>query len=174
MDAFGYKLEEDGNVWFSWLLVNTDGKTLWFTGILGEVQGQAIKLGDDFVEENFESKAIPMLQGLGYVFDFNEKCQELLIRFPLLNILDLHDFRFNRVEPLINDTLQRSGNGFCDYGYCDEEYLNLIAWVYSPEKAIQTFSTYLTKILKKNELSFSICTSQNGVPQNKLYTHYVE
>lgn len=169
MDAFGYKLDEQGNTLFSWVLLNAEGQTLWLRGPLGEVQEQFQILEDDYAEDNFEAKIIPMLKSLGYAFDFNDKCQELLVRFPLVNITDLYDFRFNRVEPFMNSVLQRSGNGFCDYGYCDEEYLNMVAWIYSIEKGIQTFSAYLPRILDKNELSFSVWISEGGVPQKKLY-----
>ncbi len=173
MDAFGYKLEEDGNTWFSWVFINEEGKTLWLTGILGEVQGQFLELGEEYSADSFESKTIPMLEGLDYIFDFNDRCQELLIRFPLANINDLANFRFKKVEPLIHSAFQKSGNGFCDYGYCDEGYLNMVPWVYSVEAAIKTLSTYLPKVVHATELNYSVWTSDNGVPQKKLWSYHL-
>lgn len=168
MSALGYKKDENGNTWFSWVFVNDNGQTLWLNGILGEVQAQFLQLGEEFKPDNFESKTIPMLEGLNYVFDFNDKCKELLLRFPLAIINDLYNFRFQRIEPLINSALQRSGNGFCDNGYCDEEYLNLVLYVYSIEHATKTISTYLPKVLEENELNFSVWISDKGVAKERV------
>jgi hypothetical protein len=168
MDAIGYKIETDGTLWFSWVFVNTDGETIWLSGAFGTVQQNFIKLGSEFTPQNFGTKTIVFLQNLGYVFDFNDKCSEVLVRFPLANIEDLYDFRFQRVELLMHAVLQRSGNGFCDYGFCDEAYLNMTCWVYSAEVASQTFLAYLPKVLKTNELNFEVWSSIGGVPQRKL------
>lgn len=173
MDAFGYKSEEDGNIWFSWVFIHAEGQTLWLNGILGEVQGSFMHLGEAFSRENFDTKTIPMLEGLGYVFDFNDKSQEIHVRFPLANISDLYDFRFNRVEPILQSALQRSGNGFCDTGFCDDAYLNMVAWVYSLEAATRTISAYLPKVLGLHELNFSVWISENGVLQ-KIWEYGVE
>lgn len=168
MDAFGYKIE-DGKTIFAWVLENTEGQILWLSGELGVVQNQFIRLGDASTM-NFDTKAIPMLKNLDYIFDFNDKCQELSIRFPLSIISNVYNFRFERLEPLINSGLQRSGNGFCDQGYCDETHLNLTPCVYSPTEALKFFSNYLPKVLSTDELVYTVWQSENGVLQQQIWS----
>lgn len=61
--------------------------------------------------------------------------QELLLKFPLAAIGNLYHFRFETVEPLIDDALQGSSQGFCDYGFCDDTHLCMIAYVNHAEAA---------------------------------------
>lgn len=170
VDALGYKIEEDGSTWFSWVFIHPEGATLWLNGILGEVQDQFMQLGAEFTADNFDSKTIPMLQGLGYVFDFNEKCRELAVRIPLTDASQLYDLRFRKVEPTLHAVLQRTGNGFCDNGYVTDGYLTMLTWAYDSEKALQSIRHYLPQVLEGEEAQFSIWLAENGVPQLELWS----
>lgn len=167
MDAFGYKKDAEGKTIFAWVLRDLDQKILFLTNELGLFKDVFTIIGD--AEMDFFEEAIPLVEKKGFVFDFNEKSQELLVRFPLSKISNLYEFRFEKLEPALHYTLQGSGNGFCDYGYCDEEYLNLVPWVYAPEVAINTIQTIVKKELGDLDTLDSIWTSKDGEAQKKLW-----
>lgn len=167
MDAFGYKKAANGKTIFAWVLRDVDQKVLLLTNELGVFKETFTIIGGS--EMDFFKEAIPSVEKQGFVFDFNEKSQELLIRFPLSKISNLYEFRFEKLEPALHDTLQGSGNGFCDYGYCDDEYLNLVPWVYAPNVAVETIQAVVQKELGDLGCLDSIWTSKDGVPQKKLW-----
>lgn len=89
MDAFGYKTDENGKL-FLWLLVTAEQETVMFAGRFGEIQKQYSIIGEG--TEDVYLGAIAYSESMGYVFDFNDKCRELLVRFPLAAIADVAHF----------------------------------------------------------------------------------
>lgn len=163
MDAFGYKTDENGKL-FLWLLVTAEQETVMFAGRFGEIQKQYSIIGEG--TEDVYLNAIAYGESMGYVFDFNDKCRELLVRFPLVAIADVAHFRLEVAEPVIDYALQRSGNGFCDYGFCDAQYLNLMAFAYNPDTAAET----IRAVLKQENVDCleGIWISESGVAQTKI------
>jgi len=168
MDAFGYKRNADGETLFAWLLRDVDQKILMLTSKLGVFKDIFTIIGD--AEMDFFGEAIPLVEKQGFVFDFNDKSQELLIRFPLSKISNLYEFRFEKLEPVLNYMLQGSGNGFCDYGYCDDEYLNLVPWVYAPEVAVKTIQAVVQREFESLDVLDSIWESKGGLAVNEIWS----
>ena len=94
--------------------------------------------------------------------------KELLISFPLSEVKDMYEFRFERVEPAINDVLQETGNGICDYGFCDEEALNMIAYVNEADLAVKAIVKTLQELQTKHQFEFAIWNSVKGVKKECL------
>ncbi|HEY1040633.1 MAG TPA: hypothetical protein VGF30_14565 [Bacteroidia bacterium] len=94
--------------------------------------------------------------------------KELLVSFPLHCIRDMYEFRFEGVEPAIDDVLQETGNGICDYGFCDEEVLNMIAYVNEADLAVKAITKTLRELQTKHQFEFSIWNSVNGVKKECL------
>ena len=167
MDAFGYKKDTNGKTIFAWVLRDVDQKILLLRNELGVFKDVFTIIGG--AEMDFFEEAVPLVEKQGFVFDFNEKSQELLIRFPLSKISNLYEFRFEKLEPALHYTLQGSGNGFCDYAYCDDEYLNFIPWVYATEVAVETIQAIVKKEFGDLDNLDSIWTSKDGEPKEQLW-----
>lgn len=163
MDAFGYKTNENGATDFIWIVID-QGQVVALNGALGQYQDSFYVIGSQSPE--LYDEAIQIAGQNGFVFDFNVKCSELLLRFPLSQISD--DFRFEIIEPILNTALQQSGNGFCDYGFCDESFLNVLPFVYAPEIAVET----IVSTLQQNQInidSLQIFSAKSGVPESQLW-----
>lgn len=163
MDAFGYQVQ-NGKTQFTWI-VRDGGEVLQIAGPLGEIQydfGQTGRSPDDW------NAAVDAAKNEGFVFDFNDKCRELALRFPLPGIENLHHFRFGQAEPALHYALQQSGNGFCDYGFCDENFLVFLPWVYDPEIAVGTI-LHVLEIENIPAHGLQIWTSEKGIPQTQLW-----
>lgn len=163
MDAFGYRLEND-KTQFTWI-VREGNEVLQISGPLGEIRYDFAKAGHS--PEDWDA-AVNAARSAGFVFDFNDKCRELVLRFPLSGIADLHHFRFELAEPALHYALQQSGNGFCDYAFCDEQFLVFLPWVYDPEIAVSTIQAVL-ELENIPADGLQIWTSEKGLPIRQLW-----
>lgn len=164
MDAFGYKTDGSSTT-FIWIVID-HGQVVALNGPIGVLTDAFYVIGPQ--SPALYEQAIHIAQENGYVFDFNEKCQELMVRFPLSGIADVGRFRFETVEPLLQYTLQQSGNGFCDYAFCDAEFLNVMPYVYAADIAVPS----IVLALSENDIRIAdlqIWHSKEGVPQTRLW-----
>lgn len=90
----------------------------------------------------------------------------MLIRFPLSAIADLYVFRFETVEPLMDDALAQTGIGCCDYGFCDAEFLNMVAYATDQAAAVKTI---LKSLQPAGLVPESIWFSEKGVAKNQIW-----
>lgn len=163
MDAFGYRIHNN-QTQFTWI-VRDGNEVLQIIGPLGEIQYDFAEIGHSPEDWN---AAVDAAKSQGFVFDFNDKCSGLAVRFPLSEIEDLHHFRFELAEPALHYALQQSGNGFCDYAFCDEEFLVFLPWVYAPAIAVKTIH-HVLKLENIPAGGLQIWTSEKGVLQKQLW-----
>ncbi|MFT3794902.1 hypothetical protein [Flavobacterium sp.] len=165
MDAFGYKTLENGTTEFIWIVEDL-GEIVALNGPLGQYRDSFYVIGPQ--SEALYHEAIRIARQNGFVFDFNDKCGQLLLRFPLSQVSDVGHFRFEVIEPVLNTALQQSGNGFCDYGFCDEAFFNEMPFVYDPEIAVQT----IVDTLKQHEVdieNLAVFSVRNGAAEKQWW-----
>lgn len=165
MEAFGYKTLENGMTEFIWIVEDL-GEVVSLNGLSGAYRDSFYVIGPQ--SEALYNEAIRIARQDGFVFDFNDKCQQLLLRFPLAPIADVGHFRFEILEPILNTALQQSGNGFCDYGFCDESFFYEMPFVYVSEIAVQS----IISTLQRNEVGIEnlvVFSVKNGAPEKQLW-----